>query len=124
MKPSAAVLLAIAMLAGNALFTAPVLASDSIRHSGFEAESVIWNSGPKGVQSHEPMRRRLMTLATWLSTEFGLSFDTLPHIEFVTTERLSALRFRGVASDHQGDGRDVVAVYDDDAQSIYLSRGW
>jgi hypothetical protein len=63
-------------------------------------------------------------VADWLSAEFGLTVEPLPAIEFAPRKRMGRLRFRGAPSDHQGDGHDVVAVYDDDARTIYLPEGW
>lgn len=63
-------------------------------------------------------------VADWLSVEFGLTVDPLPNIEFAPRKQMGLLRFRGVPSDHRGDGRDVVAIYDDEARTIYLPQGW
>jgi hypothetical protein len=72
-----------------------------------------------------PIESALMkAVAAWLSADFGLSIAELPNVEFVAKERLAALRHRGLPSDHMSEGRDILAVYDDDARTIYLPRGW
>lgn len=71
-----------------------------------------------------PLPESLNEVALWLSAEFGLPIAAIPHIEFVAKERMGALRHRGVPSDHASIGRDILAVYDDDARTIYLPQGW
>jgi hypothetical protein len=124
MKPSIIILLAVAMLARTDLVAPAVLANDMLKHSSPEVGSGLQNSAITGTQSDQPSRELLAVVSNWLSSEFGLSIDTLPRIKFVPMAQMSMLRFRGVPSDHLGDGRDVVAVYDDDARTIYLPHGW
>jgi len=72
-----------------------------------------------------PVESELMkSVAAWLSADFGLSIAELPNVEFVGKARMIALRHRGVPSDHMNEGRDILAIYDDDARTIYLPRGW
>jgi hypothetical protein len=124
MKASAILVLAVAMLARAAVIGTPVLAGDMLQHSSLEAGLANHGFESRATQSGQPSRELLATIANWLSTEFSLSIDRLPRIKFVPPERLGLLRLRGISGDHLGDGRDVVAVYDDDAQAIYLRRDW
>jgi hypothetical protein len=72
-----------------------------------------------------PVESELMkAVAAWLSADFGLPITELPNVEFVGKEQMIALRHRGVPSDHMNEGRDILAVYDDDARTIYLPQGW
>jgi Domain of unknown function (DUF6647) len=123
MKVSVVLVLAVAMLARAAVGSAPVLAGDMFKQS-VELELDGQASESNGAQSGQPSRDLLTTISHWLSTEFSLSIDTLPRIKFVLPERLGLLRLRGVSADHPGDGRDVVAVYDDGAQAVYLRQDW
>lgn len=83
----------------------------------------VW-SGPPVLATDRPAPSSPAAVADWLRAEFGLTVDPLPAIEFASPKRLGSLRFRGVASDHLGDGRDVVAIYDDEARTIYLPHDW
>lgn len=119
MKYPAVRLLAVAVLVRTVLASMPVLADDLLEQASAEAMSVVRDPEIGPVQ-----RELLQGIADWLSTEFQLSSATPPYVEFVTPERLGRLRFRGVPSDDLGAGRDVVALYDDEARTIYLPRGW
>ncbi|AZO72938.1 MULTISPECIES: DUF6647 family protein [unclassified Mesorhizobium] len=75
---------------------------------------------------NESLRPLLEAIAVWLSSEFDLPPPSNPPtISWVPAERLSRLRFRGLPSDHWGGEKaDILAVYDDDARTIYLPAGW
>ena len=67
---------------------------------------------------------KLLTAITiWLSRNFNLPLvEDMPRIAFVPAKVIGELRY-GSASDLPGAG-EVVAVYNDDAQTIYLAKGW
>jgi hypothetical protein len=84
------------------------------------------------------MQTLLTVLVTWLSINFGLpaNYDH-PQVETVTSARMAAVRYRGLASDRQTQvaveagrsapsefGQEVYAVYDDTKRIIYLHTGW
>ena len=84
------------------------------------------------------MQTLLTVLVTWLSINFGLpaNYDH-PQLETVTSARMAAVRYRGLASDRPSNaaveagrsapadiGRDVYALYDDLRRIIYLHEGW
>jgi hypothetical protein len=61
-------------------------------------------------------------IAAWLSENFDLPAKwEQPRIEFVSGERLAALRFGSVPLDRR---REVVAVYHDAKRTIFLARDW
>src|SRR5215510_3765657 len=78
----------------------------------------------------------LTAIATWLSIEFDLpSPGRHPHIELVPPAEIAALRYRGRfpnagteralnGSSAASPEHDVVAVYSDPAQTIYLAEDW
>lgn len=70
--------------------------------------------------------RVLKAIAGWLAYEFDRRpLKTLPEVAFVSPQRMAGLRFRDVPSDHSGgEGSEVLAVYDDEARTIYLPNGW
>jgi hypothetical protein len=109
MKPSSKLLLTLAILAQGVIADIPALRGEVFEHPAREAASDS---------------ATLKSVASWLSAEFGLAIPELPHVELVPGEEMKALRHRGVPSDHLSDGRDILAVYDDDARTIYLRRGW
>ncbi|WP_368912076.1 DUF6647 family protein [Taklimakanibacter deserti] len=114
MRPSTTLLLMLVILVRAAIADIPASARDPSGHP------VSINAAkPVSVESES-----LKTVASWLSAEFGLTVAELPHIEFVARERMIALRHRGLPSDHMSEGRDILAVYDDDARTIYLPQGW
>lgn len=85
-----------------------------------------------------PTRALLDMLSSWLIANFELpATDHHPRVELVSRMRLTALRYRGLASDRSADpaadGRfagptgavqEVYAVYDDDRRTIYLPEDW
>lgn len=124
MKLSTVMLLVVWLLACAALLVAPVLADARPDPASHEAGSGTDDPVPAGASQAAPSHRALAALAGWLFAEFGFTVDPLPRVEFLPAKRLSLMRWRGAASGHMGDGRDIVAVYDDDARTIYLPEGW
>jgi hypothetical protein len=72
----------------------------------------------------------LRAVMAWLATEFHLQpIDDLPDVEFVPVGRMIDLRYRDVPSDRwsneaSGAQPDIVAIYDNRAQTIFLPEGW
>ena len=77
----------------------------------------------------------LTAIATWVSAHFDLPMaQTHPRIELVPAAKIAALRYRGLIPDARAEiapradaapsDRDVVAVYSDAAQTIYLTEDW
>lgn len=61
----------------------------------------------------------LTAITLWLATNFDLpDVGRHPRIEFAVPEGIAALRHGG------SPGDDVVAVYRDNQQTVYLPRGW
>lgn len=89
--------------------------------------------------AHEPrvsLQPLLTAIEAWLAFQFNLpSVERQPHIELANPGRIAALRYQGLLS---GSGResasngaldlsserDIVAVYSDEAQTIFLPEGW
>ena len=78
----------------------------------------------------------LTAMEAWLAFQFDLpSVERQPHIELAHPSRIAALRYQGLlsgagrenapngASDLASE-RDIVAVYSDEAQTIFLPEGW
>lgn len=65
-------------------------------------------------------------MSAWLHDELALpEVPEVPGIQFVPDHRLADHRFRDVPADRTGAGdADVLAVYDDDARTIYLPESW
>jgi hypothetical protein len=118
MKTSTKVLLTLVLLMQLAIADVPGFAGSLTNHPGREVAEAA--APPASGSSPESLRE----IASWLTSEFGLSIESLPAVEFVAQERLTALRYRGLPSDYMGEARDILAVYDDDAGKIYLRRGW
>jgi hypothetical protein len=79
----------------------------------------------------------LHEIAAWLTGNFQLpTMNNLPRIEFVAPLKLAALRHKSSVPQERGDTRstdtsvdasplsEVVAVYNDNTQTIYLPEGW
>lgn len=65
-------------------------------------------------------------IGDWLAFEFGLP-KTLEQatVAFASPSRMAGLRFRDLSSDQWPNERsEILAVYDDDAKTIYLPEGW
>ena len=83
-----------------------------------------------------PTAALLTAIETWLSTQFDLpAVQSHPRIEFVPSEKIVALRYRGLlpnggmeeglsSRSATSSESDTVAVYSDSAQTIYLPQGW
>jgi hypothetical protein len=75
----------------------------------------------------EPSQRALLKgIAAWLAAEFGLPVvDELPEVTLASADHITGLRFRHLPHGHlAAEDADIVAVYDDDARTIYLPDGW
>jgi hypothetical protein len=79
----------------------------------------------------------MMAIVAWLSSELDLpSIEEPPTVRFVPPHRMADLRHRDVSADRWDSGSDsarlhrsgerpiIIAVYDDDARTIYLPEGW
>jgi Domain of unknown function (DUF6647) len=85
-----------------------------------------------------PSRALLDMLSSWLIANFELpATDHHPRVELVSRMRLTAMRYRGLASDRSarpathdrfagptGAVQEVYAVYDDEKRTIYLNEDW
>lgn len=83
-------------------------------------------------------REMLAEIAAWISRNFGMpASGSLPRVEIVSPQRFIAVRYRGFRGGLQADAqsapddlrlaeymRDVVALYEDSSQTIYLREGW
>ena len=68
------------------------------------------------------MEALLIAIVTWLSINFGLPPDyDLPNVVYMPNAELSGIRYGGVAAEKR---REVVALYEDDTQTILLPDGW
>jgi Domain of unknown function (DUF6647) len=114
MKPSTTLLLMLVILLRVTIADNPASARDVSGH-----DVSFYTARPVAAEDEA-----LKGIASWLSAEFGLTITELPNVEFVAKERMRAIRYRGVPSDHMDEGRDILAVYDDDARTIYLPRDW
>ena len=76
--------------------------------------------------SGRPQQHLLRAIAAWLSFEFSLRpIEDLPEVTFASPHQMMQLRFRDAASHGSvAAGREILAVYDDDAETIYLPIGW
>jgi hypothetical protein len=71
-------------------------------------------------------RELQVEVSAWLHQELGLpAVPSAPGIEFVPDDRLADQRFRDVPADRTGaHDADVLAVYDDDTNTIFLPESW
>ena len=81
------------------------------------------------------MKELLTAIVLWLSTNFGLppSYDH-PRVEFVPATEMVALRSKGLAAgwllgpgvviDQSDQAAEIISVYDDTTETIYLPDGW
>jgi hypothetical protein len=76
--------------------------------------------------SRSKQQELLLEIAAWLSAEFELPVTaTVPRISIVSQKRIAGLRFRDLPSDRWGASNDdILAVYDDEARTVYLPEGW
>ncbi|WP_331376020.1 DUF6647 family protein [Sinorhizobium chiapasense] len=88
-----------------------------------------------GSEPNHSRQAAVKVIAAWLSSEFGLPLiDEPPAIEFASAKRMIRLRYRDVPLDRWrealpiwtrlANGADVMAVYDDEARTVYLPDGW
>jgi hypothetical protein len=89
----------------------------------------------KPITTH-PSPAVLKEIVIWLSTNFDLPrILSHPNVEIVPPGEINALRFKGfawvaprdiVTESQRGplSAREVVAVYDDEMKTIYLTEGW
>jgi hypothetical protein len=103
-----------------------------IRIPGTDYDLAIGGRVPPSVG---PDPKLVHAIAVWLAREFALSpIDHDPTIRVVSSEVLTSLRYRGVFPTDTGnqdavngkrsaDG-NIVAVYSDRDETIYLSEGW
>ncbi|MBP1887187.1 DUF6647 family protein [Sinorhizobium mexicanum] len=95
-----------------------------------EPDAFVFGSGP-----NHSRQAALKAIAAWLSSELGLPLiDEPPAIEFASAKRMIGLRYRDVPLDRwsggaahldaPGERPAVVAVYDDEARTVYLPDGW
>jgi hypothetical protein len=91
---------------------------------------------PKAIDVRAP-DPSLKEIAVWLSANFDLPHaSSLPRIDFAGPTRMHQLRYKGllplpsqtIGGEHSTPPpehrREVVAVYDDSSQTIYLPEGW
>ncbi|AZN98644.1 hypothetical protein EJ066_16550 [Mesorhizobium sp. M9A.F.Ca.ET.002.03.1.2] len=109
------------------------LARPDTRPAVLSRQAVLSGAGLVAERDSEPAL--LKVIADWLSSEFDLpSVNEPPAIAFASERRMVGLRHRDVPSDRWGGGdayldivgerSDVIAVYDDEARTIYLPEGW
>src|SRR5262245_54440105 len=122
MRTSMKSLLTLVPLVQVAIMDMPAFAGGLAGHAGREGASFNAEAAAAPASGSSP--EALKEIASWLTSEFGLSIESLPAVGFVAPERLAALRYRGLSSDHMDEGRDILAVYDDDKRTIYLPQGW
>ncbi len=83
-----------------------------------------------------PLPETLSRIASWLSSNFGLpGTQRLPQVEFARQATLTAMRYGSASAIRRYDNeihnhiptkvrREVVAVYDDSTETIFLTNGW
>ena len=68
------------------------------------------------------MKILIAVLMTWLSANFDLPMAReQPEVRFATRQQMTALRYGATTVSH---GRDLIAVYEDRTQTIFLAEGW
>jgi len=77
------------------------------------------------------MNALMTAIVLWLAANFDLPATTEhPHVEFVPPATITALRYKDSSGEQPNSSaekagqREVVAVYDDAAGTIYLPEGW
>ena len=83
------------------------------------------------------MQALLAVIATWIAVNFGMPEPpVLPTVAFAAPAEMAAIRYARLAAagpgdvaDHGGgladsEGEGVFAIYDDEAQTIYLHQDW
>jgi hypothetical protein len=85
--------------------------------------------------SSPPLDSLLQDILAWLPANFDLpTGNSAPAIKFLSKERLATIRYGRVAAGHDretpppatslGQERDVVALYDDKSETVFLPTGW
>lgn len=85
-------------------------------------------------KSLPPLDSLLQDILVWLPANFDLPTGNIaPAIKFLSKERLAAIRYDRFAVGHDRDSsaatsfgqeRDVVALYDDNSETVFLPIGW
>ena len=85
-------------------------------------------------KSWPPSASLLQDILAWLPANFDLPTGTIaPAIKFLSKEGLAATRYDRFAAGHDqesspatslGQERDVVALYDDNSETVFLPTGW
>jgi hypothetical protein len=85
-------------------------------------------------KSSPPSDSLLQDILAWLPANFDLPTGNIaPAIKFLSKERLAAIRYDRVTAGHDresppatslGQERDVVALYDDNSETVFLPTGW
>ena len=114
-----------------ALAACAVTASIDARPAG--ADEIEWNQAEPAPVFAQPL---LAAIEAWLALHFDLpSVDRPPRVVLAPPAKIAALRYQGflsgprIESTPNGDSSaaprsDVVAVYSDATQTIYLFEGW
>jgi hypothetical protein len=97
----------------------------TILHSAAPAP-VAGDPGPGSLTLAHEARDLQQEVSAWLHEDLGLPVvDEAPEIVFVPDDQIADHRVRDVPADRTGtDDADVLAVYDDDARTIYLPESW
>ena len=78
-----------------------------------------------GSAATAPLDALAAAVAAWVAGEMGLAPPaSLPRIEFLDARGMAALRYGTDPGSEPPPGLTVVALYDDDAQVVYLPQGW
>ena len=94
-------------------------------------QTEIWSELQAG--ANLPTGALLREIVTWLAANFDLpAIHDLPRVEFVPPAKLVTIRYKGLVPDRIGNDpaaqtnyqREVIAVYNDSAKTIFLSEGW
>jgi hypothetical protein len=113
-----------------ALAVCAVTASIDVRPAG--ADEIERQRAEPALAFAQPL---LAAIEAWLALRFDLPSVDHPRIELVPPAKIAALRYQGLLSNPRiesapsgGAGAasrsDVVAVYSDATQTIYLPEGW
>jgi hypothetical protein len=74
------------------------------------------------------MNALMTAIVLWLSANFALpEWVELPRVAYLPAQELAARHYRGFAGPQTSapaEAREIVAIYDDRARTIYLLEGW
>jgi hypothetical protein len=125
-----------------------IVATGPVKAQELASPGPIERSEPKRTEMHEILPDRttngpavslqplLTAIEAWLASQFDLpSVERQPNIELAHPGRIAALRYQGLLSGSRRDSapngasdlsseHDIVAVYADPTQTIYLPEGW